>query len=398
MLPISPELMKVFRLLTGRVSSGILVVAILFLAAVHHARAATGLDWIDNNTNLTFFGDLRLRYEVDWDSQNAAGVERDDRHRGRIRARAGFNYLFTDQWSAGARVRAGNSRSQQSPHLTFVADDDVRDDLDFVVDKYFIQFKEGGFSGWGGRNTSPFWYQNDLFWSEDVTPTGLAGSYGMKVGEGNVAFTGGAFYLPDGGYDLNGQMLAGQVKYTLPVKPSQFILAAGLHYMHGESGANNLLNRNGERDYLIGVASGQWSIPVKAVKGMPFTVGADLFYNFEDYSAADVAPFPASDDEEVLGYVFSATLGRLSQKHDWLVGYYYSHIETFSVNASYAQDDWVRFGNGPQTDGSDIEGHEIRLGYAVSKFINLVARLYLVEAITTVQDGNRFRLDLNWRF
>jgi hypothetical protein len=29
--------------------------------------------------------------------------------------------------------------------------------------------------------------------------------------------------------------------------------------------------------------------------------------------------------------------------------------------------------------------------------ISLLARLYLVEAITTSQDGNRFRLDLNWR-
>ena len=47
--------------------------------------------------------------------------------------------------------------------------------------------------------------------------------------------------------------------------------------------------------------------------------------------------------------------------------------------------------------GTDIEGHEIRLGYALSNHINLLARLYLVEAITTCQDGNRFRLDLNWR-
>jgi TRAP-type mannitol/chloroaromatic compound transport system substrate-binding protein len=29
---------------------------------------------------------------------------------------------------------------------------------------------------------------------------------------------------------------------------------------------------------------------------------------------------------------------------------------------------------------------------------NLLARFYVVEAITTRQDGNRFRLDLNWKF
>lgn len=374
---------------------GCVVCAGLLLAAVTDSLGATGLRWIDGNTNLTFYGDLRLRYEVDWDSQTAAGVMREDRNRGRVRVRAGLNYQLADEWSLGARVRTGSSRSQQSPHLTFASDDGLRDDLDFVADRYFVQFQRGGFSGWGGRNSSPFWQQNELFWDEDVTLTGLAGTYHMQPGEGNLAAIAGAFYLPDGGYDLNGQMLSGQMKYSLPVKPSLFTAAAGLHYLHGETGANNLRNRNGERDYVIGVASAQWSIPVM---GIPFTLGADLFHNFMDYSAADVLPFPSADSDQTLGYVLSAQLGQLKQQHDWLVGYSYSCIETFAVNGSYAQDDWIRFGGGPQTDSSNFKGHEIRIGYALSKNINLLARLYLVDAITTVQDGKRFRVDLNWKF
>jgi hypothetical protein len=368
---------------------------LLLVTASTSQSATTGLDWIDNNTNLTFYGDLRLRYEADWDSQTTAGAAREDRHRARLRARAGFNYRASDDWSFGARLRTGDSRSQQSPHLTFISDDDMRDDLDFVLDRYFVQYKHGSFTGWGGRNISPFWQQNELFWDEDVTPTGLAGICDSRLGEGTLSSIVGAFFLPDGGYDLNGQMLAGQIKYALPVKPSQFIFAGGLYFMNGESGANNLLNRNGDRDYFIGQASAQWSVPIGK---FPLTLGADVMKNFMDYDAADVAPFPATDDDETFGFVLSALLGQLKQRNDWLVGYYYSHIETFSVNASYAQDDWVRFGNGPQTSGSDIKGHEIRLAYALSKNINLMARLYLVDAITTVQDGKRFRLDLNWRF
>jgi hypothetical protein len=190
-------------------------------------------------------------------------------------------------------------------------------------------------------------------------------------------------------------MVSGQIKYTLPVKPSQFTFAGGLHFMNGDEGANNLRNRNGDRDYLIGVGSAQWSMPIKEI---PLTLGGDIFYNFENYDAAEVAPFPPGDDDETLGYVLSATYGQLKDRHDWLVGYYYAHIETFAVNASYAQDDWVRFGSATQTDASDFEGHEFRVAYAVSKNINLMARLYLVEAITTQQDGNRFRVDLNWKF
>jgi hypothetical protein len=373
----------------------LLLAGAILLTSTLAGRSATGIDWIDGHTNLTFYGDLRLRYEVDWDSQTAAGVARDDRHRGRLRARVGTNYRFSDAWSAGARVRTGNSRSQQSPHLTFVTDEGDRDDLDFVLDRYFVQFKREQFLGWAGRNVTPFWQQNEMFWDEDVTPTGLAGSYDLALAGGNLMGVAGAFFLPDGGYGLNGQMVGGQLKYTRPVEASRFTVAAGLYYLHGEEDASYLINRNGERDYLIGMASAQWTVPVKKI---PLTFGADVFHNFEDYSAADVAPFPAGDTDETLGYVFSVQLGQLRQRHDWLVGYYYAHIETFSVNASYAQDDWVRFGNGPQTDGTDIKGHEIRLGYALSSNVHLLGRLYLVDAITTGQDGKRFRVDLNWRF
>jgi hypothetical protein len=375
--------------------AALLITTALCLFSGIKSEAATGLTWIDNNTNLTFYGDLRLRYEVDWDSQTATGDPRDDRHRGRLRARAGLNYRFSDAWSAGARLRTGDSRSQTSPHLTFVTDDGNRDELDFVLDRYFVQYKEDRVTAWVGRNLFPFWQQNELFWDEDVTPTGLAASYDLPTGPGTLTGTAGAFYLPDGGYDLNGQMIAGQLKYVLPIKPSQLTFAAGAFYMNGEDGFTNLRNRNGQRDYLIGVANAQWSMPVKNI---PITFGADIFHNFMDYDAADVAPFPPEDDDETLGYVLSAQVGQLKKQHDWLLAYYYAHIETFAVNASYAQDDWHRFGAGPQTDASDFEGHEFRAGYAISSNINLVGRLFFVEAITTEQDGNRFRLDLNWRF
>lgn len=375
-----------------------LIAAILashVVLSVSEACAATGLDCIDNNTNLTFYGDLRLRYEADWDSHQANGVLREDRSRGRIRVRGGFNYAISEDWSAGARIRTGNHQSQQSPHLTFATDSGQSDDVDFVVDRYFVQYKKGDVSAWGGRNNYPIWQQTELFWDEDVTPTGVAGTYSTTIEGGKLNATLGAFYLPDGGYGLNGQMLSGGADFSTPCRIGNVRLGASLNFLNGENDSNYLRNRNGERDYLIGTTGVQLG---NRVKGHPITIGADVFYNFENYDAADVAPFPAADTDERLGYVFSIIFGQLKEKHDWLVGYYYAHIETFSVNASYAQDDWVRFGSGPQTDSSDIEGHEFRLGYNLSKQINVIARLYLVDAITTGQDGNRFRLDLNWRF
>jgi hypothetical protein len=34
----------------------------------------------------------------------------------------------------------------------------------------------------------------------------------------------------------------------------------------------------------------------------------------------------------------------------------------------------------------------------LSKKINILARLYLVDAITSIQDGKRFRIDFNYAF
>ena len=82
-----------------------------------------------------------------------------------------------------------------------------------------------------------------------------------------------------------------------------------------------------------------------------------------------------------------------------------TNVETFAVHNSYAQDDWVRFGSDTQTRGSNIEGPEFRAVYGLADKMNLVARLYIVDAIdrrsataTRKEDGNRFRLDFNYKF
>lgn len=340
-----------------------------------------------------YYADLRLRYELDWNSENTSGAERVSRNRGRVRARAGFDYRLGEGWSVGTRLRTGSTASQQSLALTFAGDDGVRDKPSVVADRYFVQFQKGGLTVWGGRNTSPFWQQNELFWDENVSPTGLAVTYQTRAGKGTAAAIGGVLLLPDGGYGLSPLMTAGQFKYSVPVGSSRLTIASGLHYLQGRAGARYLPDRNGARDYLVGVNSAQWSIPMRT----PLTLGADLFHNFVKYDAAGAAPFPVTDRNETLGFVLAAQCGQLKARGNFLLGYYYARIELFSVNASYAEDDWIRFGNGAQTQASDFKGHEIRLGYALSRKVNLVARLYLVQTITTPQDGNRFRLDWNWQ-
>ena len=106
----------------------------------------------------------------------------------------------------------------------------------------------------------------------------------------------------------------------------------------------------------------------------------------------------ASNEDETDGWDVYVKYGSTKNKGDWLLGYWYADIEQLAVNSSFAQDDWVRWGSATQTRASDFRGHELRAAYGLGGGMNLVARLYLVEAITTVEDGNRFRLDFNYKF
>jgi len=89
----------------------------------------------------------------------------------------------------------------------------------------------------------------------------------------------------------------------------------------------------------------------------------------------------------------------MSRGIDWLLGYYNARIEALAVNASFAQDDWLRFGgrNG-QTGSSDFKCHEFRVARAISENRNLTARYFAVDVLSGVRGSNRFRLGLNWAF
>ena len=346
--------------------------------------------------SLSPYADFRFRYESDWDSSNGAGVLRSDRDRLRVRARVGIKYEPNDTWLFDLRARTGDSLSQQSPHLT-IHDFDGGPNNDFsgILDKYYARIATDDFNLWMGRNAFPFWKQNELFWDDDVTITGAALSSKTEWLQGTLAGTIGAFYLPDGGWDLNGNMYAGQAVFTRKIGDYEITAAEGLYFIDGSPGAKQLLNGNGARDYTI---LGSQIAVARTLFDVPVSLGADVYFNLENYAANSPDRFTARNVDEDYGYVLSATLGSLKEKGDLQFGYYYAWLETFSVNASYAQDDWVRWGSATQTDSSDLKGHEFRLTYRAIKNLDIMARLYAVDAITSQQDGMRFRIDFNYSF
>lgn len=375
--------------------------------------------------NFQIYGDFRARLENDWDSQKTDGTDRDDRLRARIRARVGMKYKPNDNFTFDTRLRTGSDDSHQSPHIT-VADFSGNDtgDSDVNFDKWYLKGETDSLWGWIGRNSFPFWKQNELFWDDDATPAGIAAGYKHGIGsDSKLALNTGYLSLPSGMQEFCGDMGAAQVVFSTKVNDTGLTAAGGFFSFDGDSLRSNgqpsdsdcqvdldgdgntrddlLLDGNGLRDYEIWVVNLQAKL---RAMGMPLTLGVDYMHNAEDYSATDSDPLTAAHKDETDGYVISAKLGQLKEPSDWLGAVYYANIETFAVNSSYAQDDWVRWGSAVESRGSNMEGFELRAGYVPARKMNILARLYIVDQIekrpgaTHEEDGNRFRVDFNYKF
>ncbi len=340
------------------------------------------------------YGDLRLRYELDYDSVRADGVTpRDDRNRFRTRARLGLKLQPSESLLFDVRARYGDSDSQQSPHVTFLQDGGPKgEQSDMVLDRLYLGFRGENLVADIGREGLPFWTPHELYWDADVYLDGASIGYKTAIGETALDIVAGFWALPDGpdNYKLSDQsrLAAGQIKLTHDFgKRGKLTIADGPLFIKDNSAVFN--RTNDDIDYTINALDVQHQFMAGKI---PVTLGASYLHNFDEGPVAD----PARNDTD--GYVLYGNLGKLAEKGDWLVGYYYAEIEKWAVSRFFAQDDWFRFGSATQTRSSDFRGHEIRVAHALAKNLNIVLRAYFVDTISTREDGNRVRLDLNYKF
>lgn len=348
------------------------------------------------------FGDVRLRFESDFDSQRSNGVPRADRDRLRNRTRLGVRWHASDELTATVRARTGRADSQQSPHLTFHDfDDGPTDHFHAVLDEYFLRFADAPFDLWAGRNELPLAAANDseLLWDKDATVLGGGGSFNATS---VVNLQAAVFGLPDGAEHIRGVGSLLQARGTIhPATDTAVELSSALLSLRGADRTTHLLDGNGQRDYAIGIL-GARLVQTLGTEPTPLRArfGVDLVRNFAHYAVTDPDPISAAYRDDRNGWVLSASLGqRASGKAgEWELRWAYAWIEKLAVDASFAQDDWVRWGSGGQTDSSDLRGHELGARYFFADRLSVFARYYDVASIRTAQDGMRFRLDFEWSF
>lgn len=343
---------------------------------------------------LSLYGDLRLRWEQDWDSQNPAGVERADRNRFRIRARVGVKVKPTDWLLFNARLRTGDNQSQQSPHITLwqdVGDEGEQDD--FNLDRAYAQLKLNETNEIKiGRNGIPIWKPNEFIWDDDVYIDGVSwGAQLTKDENSTLKLNAGFAFLPDGpdhfSLDKKTEMTTIQLVYNIKGEDDGWTFAEALLLLNDDDAVMNRTTDN--QDYAISYSNVQYQFTT--TDGVPIKLGVDVMVNLHDGPEADMP-------NARYGFDLYAVMGQLKKQGDWLVGYYFARIEKWAVPRFMAQDDWFRFGSATQTRSSDFFGHEFRLAHQLADNLNVIGRYYIVDTISNREDGSRFRLDLNFSF
>lgn len=377
--------------------------SLLTVAGVAHAAIP-----LDDAETFNIYGDGRLRFEKDWDAYRGDGTKRSDRSRLRIRGRLGLLWQPIDLLEFNVRARTGNDNHQQSGHIT-IADfnGNANGASDINLDKWYAQINWKGLSVWGGRNSLPWWKQNSLFWDDDVTPKGGGLIFKASVGPGKLTLNSGYYTMPVGMRSYTGDSYSAQLVYEQDADTLGFTVTGGLVEIEADASPDDkastlLLQGNALRDYQLWEAQGQLRVNDLP---RPLLFGVTYLHNGKNYAPDDPNEFSAFHRDDTDGYVLQAVYGDVKERWDWLTGIYYAHIQALAIHNSYAQDDWVRWGNSDQATSSNFKGPELRAGLGLGYNANLIARLFLVRAINRDfpgdvrnQNGKRFRVDLNWKF
>jgi hypothetical protein len=335
---------------------------------------------------------LRLRFETDWDVFRATGTPRPERDRLRLAGNTELQYLPTKELNFGLRLGMANDNRNTYGNIDLIDfQNNKKPGNNVYLDKWFTKFNADNWWIWGGRNTIPFWTQNEFFWEGLSSPAGLALGGSTKYQQHNLAFSLGHFATPDGKYRFNGQFTSIQGVDTLKTDDFSATAALGFFMFHGHKGGQRSFTGDGSRDYKIVMANLQY---VHSLWDKPLTLGADGFWNAQAYSANSSDAYTALHHNEVLGGVLSIKYGANANSGDWLVSYSYAYIQALAVNGDFTQSDWSRY----DPSGADMHGHDFKASYTFNKYVTLVARTVLAERISTQERGNRFRLDAVFNF
>lgn len=351
---------------------------------------------------LKFSGDFRFRIEQDWNSRRSDGTYRDDKSRLRYRARFGFAYQANDWASFGIKIRTGYREKQQDPQLTIGDGFEEFGSVPVGFEELYFRAKYKWLDTWVGKNDFPFEKQNELFWSDNVFPSGIYIGASFQLDPNwidEIRLSTGHFILTSSNSTFANDSYIQVLQATTKHWNNRLIIFPTFYFFNQMPDIPD-----GNENYRFNYSIIHLGAKVLVMENPDITIGLDLYKNIQNYKMNDSIPESLQDQKK--GFVTSLVYGSLNEKGDFILGAYYSYLERYAAVDFLAQNDWVRwdYSNQGSPDGrvTNFKGLEIVAGYRINKSMTLKTRFFMVEQLVpygiALENGDRIRLDLDITF
>lgn len=366
---------------------------------VYQVKMSGQTDSLKNK--LIFNGDFRFRVEQDWATTDQFGFPLEDKTRLRFRFRSGMEYTLKNNLHFGAGIRTGYTQNPQDPQITFGDKGLEFGNLPIGLEKLYAGFNTKHISGWIGKNSFPFERQNELFWSENVFPSGifLSSRWQLKNGFLNDLNLHAAHFIYSSSGTLFDEQSIDGVQLVSRFFNSKFSFFPGLYYFHKLPSipGSNLTN---QLNYLISHVGAKITLFTQPSIHLEF----DYYQNMTSLTKYDFV----SDDfkNEKTGFVGGIIFGESKLKGDWAFKIYYVSLEKYAAVDYLAQNDWARWSysdqNSPAGRLTNFRGYEAMVGYMIAENLSTKVRFFHTEQIvktgTVNEKSYRIRLDLDFAF
>ena len=338
-------------------------------------KAGAGEGWLDG---LTFFGDVRLRYQF---THFNGGVH--EQNLARFRARVGVKKTWLDkQLEVGVRLASGSSDDPTSTNQTF---DNVFSEKQVWIDLAYAKYQPQGVEGLvltGGKMKNPFVHTN-MIWDSDVNPEGFWAQYTCKKNEKFQPFAGvGFFQVEHNTDDPDATLMAYQggfhsklprgVKWTLAVTYYDWEEYEDNYRRTGGNPASDGRLTGEEFDVLNLINKLSW----KAGK-LPMSLTFDLARNMSNRDGGSCA---------VAG-IFK--IGQNKKAGDFSIKYKYAYIGKNATPGGLTDSD---FGY------ANRKGHQVGAVYSITSYLTAGVNAFYTEEIVGDADMFNVLVDLVWKF
>jgi hypothetical protein len=335
---------------------------------------------------LKLTGDLRTRFEYDERDNN--GTEQ-NRSRFRPRLRLGAIWQGTENWELGVGLATGDERAT-STNDTW-GDTNAFKTGEIRLDYAYAKHRWDDLSLTIGQQKNPFvgtW----VIWDSDVRPTGATLQYQPE-----------GWFATVGGYDVRhygrdeGNAMLGAVQAGLDGKQGAFGYKAAVawyYYNHATVDPNSTGRQPSpaiaDEDYTFNLGSVYAEAAYKT-DNWKGTLFGEYTRNFSAEGATSQVGGGVDPEDNDTAWIAGASVGY----RKLTIGYAYAHIEADSV---YGQVNDSTFGGPIGT--TDVKGHKVGLGYALTSNLNLGATAYFTDPLerSNPKNGLLYNLDLVWKF